>query len=281
MASGERFPAAELANLHTGDLSWVLRRASVSTGGRSTLTRIFPVAAMYTETAELYDLVYSSFKDYDVEAGHLAELLRVAHPDARTVLDVACGSAEHARRLAERHGYRVDGVDLDPRFVDIARERLPGGTVHQGDMRDFDLGRRYDVVTCLFSSIGYVGTLDGLRAAFATFRRHVTDGGVVLVEPWLTPEAAQPGPVHVVTAEGEEVTVVRMSLLEVEGRDSRLRFEYLVGREDGIQHLRETHALGLFTVEETLEAFAAAGLAADHDPQGLSGRGLYVARPAA
>ncbi len=37
-----------------------------------------------------------------------------------------------------------------------------------------------------------------------------------------------------------------------------------------------------FTVAEYLEAFAAAGLDAEHDPEGPTGRGLYTAirRPA-
>jgi len=35
--------------------------------------------------------------------------------------------------------------------------------------------------------------------------------------------------------------------------------------------------LGLFTVEQYLEAFRAASLEADHDPEGPMGRGLYIA----
>ena len=37
------------------------------------------------------------------------------------------------------------------------------------------------------------------------------------------------------------------------------------------------HVTGQFTVDEHLEAFAMAGLTAEWDPEGLMGRGLYVA----
>jgi ubiquinone/menaquinone biosynthesis C-methylase UbiE len=69
---------------------------------------------MFSASAELYDLVYSGFKDYAAETAQLVALIRQAHPQARTVLDVACGTGEHARLLVEQHGFEVDGLDLDP-----------------------------------------------------------------------------------------------------------------------------------------------------------------------
>lgn len=236
---------------------------------------------MFSASAELYDLIYSSFKDYPAEARQLAGVIRRLHPGARTVLDVACGTAEHARLLTEEHGFEVDGLDLEPGFLRIAERKLPPGRVHAGDMTAFELPGRYDVILCLFSSIGYAGTLEQVRRTFERFRAHLAPGGVVLVEPWFPPEAMKPGRIDVLTAEAEGIRVCRMSRIEVEGRLSRLHFHYLLGRETGIEHLAEVHELGLFTVAEMLEAFAAAGLRAEHDPQqGLAGRGLYVARAA-
>jgi len=111
---------------------------------------------MFSESTELYDLIYSQFKDYPAEASALASLIRAEHPTARTVLDVACGTAEHARLLVETHGFDVDGLDLDPNFVRIARDKMTRGEVYEGDMTSFTLPRRYDVILCLFSAIGYV-----------------------------------------------------------------------------------------------------------------------------
>jgi hypothetical protein len=84
--------------------------------------------------------------------------------------------------------------------------------------------------------------------------------------------------VSINTAESDGVRVAWMAHTEVDGRLSRIRFEYLVGRPTGIDHASEVHELGLFTTEEQLRAFEAAGLRATHDPVGIDGRGLFVAR---
>jgi len=72
-----------------------------------------------------------------------------------------------------------------------------------------------------------------------------------------------------------------MSHSTVEGHVSKLLFHYLIGGPDGIEHRVEHHALGLFTREEMTQAFARTGFSdVQYDPDGLTGRGLYLARNA-
>lgn len=235
---------------------------------------------MFSQTAQYYDLIYSTFKDYVAESDQIAKLIRAGKPDARSVLDVACGTAEHARLLEEKHGFEVDGLELEPAFVQIARGKLRSGSVYEGDMVSFNVPRRYDVVLCLFSSIGYVKTLENVRRSFECFRLHLVEGGVMIVEPWFAPDAFFPGRLSVDQAEGEGITVCRMSHSVVEDAISRIRFEYLIGTPSGIEHASEIHELGLFTNDQILRCFAEAGLHAEFDPVGIFGRGLYIARRA-
>lgn len=232
---------------------------------------------MFSESASLYDLIYSRLKDYEDEATQIDALIKSGHSDARSVLDVACGTGEHARILSERFGYSVDGVDVEGEFVRIAQQKNPKGRFWRADMRDFDGGRRYDVVLCLFSSIAYVKRLAGVTEALSNFARHVTDPGLILVEPWFAPDAWKPGTLHMITAESEEMKVCRMSHSDVDGTVSQITFEYLIGRSDGIRRVQETHELGLFTREQMEACFKAAGLHVRYDDTGPSGRGLFVA----
>lgn len=235
---------------------------------------------MFSESAAFYDVVYGQFKDYSEECARVGALLREHAPEARRLLDVGCGTGEHARGLTQL-GYRVDGLDLEPVFVEIASGKVPEGAFYRGDMLDFSLGQRYDAVLCLFSSIGYVRTIENVARALSRFREHLAPAGVVIVEPWFEPAAWQKGLVHASLAEGEGVKVCRISSSQVRDGLSVLEFHYLIGRETGIEHRRELHELGLFTADEMKGAFEDAGLeVVRHDPVGLIGRGLYIARDA-
>src|SRR5262249_43988229 len=108
---------------------------------------------MFALTAQYYDLIYS-FKNYGVETTKIRAAIRKEHPTAHSILDVACGTGEHAKLLSTE--FDVDGIDLEPRFVEIARRKVPTGTFSVADMRSFELKKKYDVVQCLFSSIGYL-----------------------------------------------------------------------------------------------------------------------------
>jgi SAM-dependent methyltransferase len=236
---------------------------------------------VFSASAELYDRIYASFKDYPREAADIAALLRRVHPRCRTVLDIACGTGEHAHLLSSRHGLEVDGLDLDPGFVRIAAAKHRAGRFFEGDMVAFALGGRYDAVLCLFSSIGYVRTLPNLRRALGCFREHLAPGGVVIVEPWFEPGVLDPERSDTVTVAAGELRVVRVSHVELAERLSRIRFDYEIHGPEGVTRASEVHELGLFTTEEMLDGFGAAGLVADYDPQGLTGRGLFVAKAAA
>ena len=232
---------------------------------------------MFSESANLYDLIYSGFKDYEAEVAQIAATVKSKHPGARSVLDVACGTGEHARVLGERHGYIVDGLDIEPEFVRLAQQKSPRGRFWQADMRAFDAEKRYDVILCLFSSIAYVKTLDGVRQTLSNFATHITEDGLIVVEPWYPPEAWKPGSLYMTTVETEDLKVCRMSHSDVKGAVSIVTFEYVIGRPTGLSRMREVHELGLFTVDQMRACFADAGLSVEYDDVGPSGRGLYLA----
>jgi SAM-dependent methyltransferase len=215
-------------------------------------------------TAEVYDLIYGVGvgKDYLVEARELAALIRERRPETRSLLDVACGTGLHLLHLREYFD-EVAGVELSPQMAEIAESRLGSSVrVTVGDMRGFDLGRRFDAVTCLFSSIGYVQSPEELQGTLRRLAAHLEPGGVLVLEPWFTPETWRPGTVHHGMAEQDGRTVIRLSYsgLSEDGKKSSTDMHYLYGEEGvGVRHWRDVHIMSLFTDDEYLDAFAAAG----------------------
>ncbi len=228
--------------------------------------------------ARLYDRIYS-FKDYADETRRLLACLPPKRRAGKRLLDVCCGTGSHLVHLQER--FEVRGVDHSAAMLRVARRRLPGIRFHRADMVDFDLGRRFDIVICLFSSIGYARTFSRMRRAIAAMARHVAPGGVLAVEPWFTPAEWKTGSIHVATLVDEpELKVVRANSSLRRGMLSYFDLHHLVSTPTGTSHLVEHHELGLFTIAEMKGAFRRAGLSVVRQPEGITGRGLYVGRPA-
>lgn len=231
---------------------------------------------MFTESSELYDLIYS-FKDYEKEAKHIAQLIQERKPSAQKVLDVACGTAEHHKYLKDR--FSLTGLDINPGFIKIAKRKIFSDDFYIGDMRDFHLDQKFEVILCLFSSIAYVEDFEELLSTLQSFKRHLSDDGLIIIEPWITPDNWYEGKVHMLTFENEGVKICRMNKSETDEKHSLINFHYLIGTaEEGVRHFEEKHRLLMLSVEKMKEAFASAGLSVEHDPQGLSGRGMYYAK---
>ena len=233
---------------------------------------------MFSKSEAYYDALYETLgKDYANETEKAHRLIqKYCQSGGRNLLDVACGTGTHAGYLSRY--YKVEGMDLDSDMVSLARKKHKEIRFFQADMMNFNLNRRFDAITCLFSSIGYVKNKTNLNKTIKTMVRHLRYGGVIMVEPWFTSEQWTVGRIYSLHASTPELKITRMSHSGRRGNISILEFQYLVGTEKGIEHFTETHELGLFTHKDYLNAFRSANLDAFYDKKGLDGRGLYIGR---
>ena len=233
---------------------------------------------MFSESEKYYDEIYAVVgKNYHKEAEKAHKVIQKhKRSKGNLLLDAACGTGAHAGPLSKY--YKVEGLDLDKKMLTIARKKHPKIRFHYGDMVNFDLRRQFDVVTCLFSSIGYVRTKASLQKAIKTMSHHLLPGGVLLIEPWFTPNQWNAGHVFALQVNKPNLKIVRMSHAGQKGKTSLLEFQYLIGTPKGIEHSLEIHEMGLFTHKEYMDAFRASSLDVIHDPKGLDGRGLYIGR---
>ena len=230
---------------------------------------------MFSQSQRYYDAVYGK-KDYAREADLLKRLIAEhKHSDGNTLLDVACGTGSHVPYLRDDFAY--EGLDLDPEMLALAQRRFPDIAFHQGDMVNFALGRRFDVVTCLFSSIAYTRTEPRLREAISNLAAHLLPGGVLLVGAFFTPQQWIPGHPHAMFVDQPDLKLARLNVSGLEdGNVAILDFHYLVATPDGVEHFTERHELGLFTEEEYQAAFRQAGLEVSYQSEWIEGRGMYI-----
>jgi SAM-dependent methyltransferase len=230
---------------------------------------------MFLNTAQYYDKIYS-FKDYKRESLTITSLIMKHAPQAKTLLDVGCGTGKHLKYFKTR--FTCAGVDILPQFVKIARKHNPELRIYQRDMIRLDLPGSYDAITCLFGSIGHVRTIANLNRTIASMARLLAPGEVLVVEPWFTPKRWHGDSVYGLFVDEPRLKISRVNTSKTMGRQSVMEMHYLVSTPDRTRHYVEVHRLGLFTEVEMKLAFTKAGLGLRYDPVGLNGRGLYVGK---
>jgi SAM-dependent methyltransferase len=132
-------------------------------------------------TADLYD--HAALYDVLLPMGgdmrdHYVTLARRA---GGPVLELACGSGQLTVPLADA-GADVTGLDLSPAMLARAAARAgeAGARVElvEGDMRTFDIDRRFALVVLCRNSMLHLAETDDILSLFAAVRRHLTGDGV-------------------------------------------------------------------------------------------------------
>ncbi|NUP03634.1 MAG: class I SAM-dependent methyltransferase [Nonomuraea sp.] len=219
-----------------------------------------------SDHAAYYDRVFRSRgKSFEGEAQELTKIIRGRSPHAASLLDVACGTGAHLETFAKLFDH-VEGVELSPDMREVAGRRLPGVPLHPGDMRDFDLGRGFDAVTCMGNAVGELGSFEELVTAIGRMAEHLEPGGVLVVEPWYFPENFLDGHVGGHTLVEDGLAISRMTHSRREGGKSRLEVRFRVADRDGFKDFAEVLYSSLFTQEQYLTAFGKAGCRAEFRP---------------
>lgn len=151
------------------------------------------MSAYQSVFAELYDLFYRQ-KPYQQEVDFLHE--KLAAYGVKNVLELACGTGNHALRLAAL-GYRITATDLSADMILQARAkqqewersgRLPAGMLSfmQADMSELppQTGSNFDAALCLFDSLGYVLTNAAIRKTLHGIYDRLKSGGIFITEYW-------------------------------------------------------------------------------------------------
>jgi ubiquinone/menaquinone biosynthesis C-methylase UbiE len=228
---------------------------------------------MYRKMADVYDVMYH-FKDYAREADYISRIVRSRAPRATTLLETACGTGSFLELL--RREFSVTGLDLSDEMLEKASRRVPDVPLHAGNMLNFDLARQFDVVCCLFRSIAHCRTPENLNAAILSMARHVRPGGLLLIEPFFTPQAFWDDNVVLNEYKSDALKLAWMYVGKRTGTEVSQDIHCLVGTKEEVRHFTETVHLGLFTAEQFAAGFDQAGLALEYEPTGPSGIGLYI-----
>jgi trans-aconitate methyltransferase len=229
--------------------------------------------------AKYYDQVYLKRNDYENDSRVLQDIVRrFERKPSKTLLDVGCGTGEHLKHLS-RH-FSCVGLDLSAEMIKAAKLKVPNARFKVANMIDFRLRDKFDVITCLFSAIGYVQNFRNLVTTFHNLHSHLTEAGLVLVEPWVFRKDFREGRASIDTYDGEDVKLLRMATSRITKSHTLVYFHYLIGIDGRIKYTRETHRMILADYEDYVKAFNMAGfreIKSLKENEWTRSRGLFIA----
>jgi len=141
-----------------------------------------------------YDLVFGS--DWKAEFDFLRRVFdKFANGRVRTVFEPACGTGRLLFRLALA-GYRVSGLDLNPRAVEYCNKRLvkyhKPASVFVGDMADFTVPKPVDAAFNMINSFRHLLKEEQAQAHLRCIAAALRPGGIYALGLHLTPTEGTP-----------------------------------------------------------------------------------------
>jgi SAM-dependent methyltransferase len=253
----------------------------------------------YQSIAEYYDHVtpYAERADVDFFVG---EALKSGGP----VLEVGCGTGRILIPTA-REGVQIHGLDLSPHMLEILRERLRQEppdvqarvTLSQGDMRSFDLGGTFQLVTFPFRPFQHLTTVEDQMTCLERVRAHLEPGGRLILDLFNPKLESLLGETGVEMKEGVDFSMpdgrqvsrsVRFVHRDLFNQVSQVELIYYVTHPDGrverLVHDIHMRYLYRFEAEHLLErcGFSVESLYGDYDrsPYGSKypGELIFIAR---
>ena len=215
--------------------------------------------------AKYYNLLYKD-KNYKEEIDYIHSLIqRFAESQIKTVLDIGCGTGMHAAFMSQL-GYHVTGVDLSPEMIENAlAKNIPNSSFQVGNATDFNLSKKFEVITSLFHVLSYQTANENLQKMLNNAAKHLLRNGIFIFDFWYGPAVLTERPsVRVKRLEDDDIKVTRIAepVLKVNENIVNVNYELLIENKHNKQFavIKECHPMRYFSLPEIEMLLAGAGV---------------------
>jgi len=189
------------------------------------------------DMAKYYDVMHK-YRNYGMECQFADKLIQRCFPNAKRVLDICCGTGEHAIKMAQL-GYEVTGVDSSRDMIQLAikKAKKVGVSVEFKctDVHDLNIVPEFQAAYCLGYTFNYMTTYPDVVKFFDIIRKALAPNGVLLVDfinGWGLIESI---PRDKFVHQHEDATIFHFeqASLDKKKRVRHIEFYYLIDRHDG------------------------------------------------
>ena len=148
------------------------------------MARMSIFMSCYENFAQLYDKLMDEV-DYNEWANYLKRIIEEFNSDANHILDLACGTGNITIPMSTL-GYNLWGVDISEEMLSIAenKARIFGQNIRfiKQDMRNLNLTKTFDVVTCGCDGVNYITREYELEKVFNDIFRILNPRGIFIFD---------------------------------------------------------------------------------------------------
>ncbi|WP_039862821.1 bifunctional 2-polyprenyl-6-hydroxyphenol methylase/3-demethylubiquinol 3-O-methyltransferase UbiG [Planococcus donghaensis] len=204
---------------------------------------------LYKELANWWPLM-SPHTEYEEEAHLFLNIMRQYHPNIQDAIEFGSGGGSNAFYL--KKFFSMTLTDLSEDMLRVSRELNPDCLHMQGDMREIDAGRQFDMVF-IHDAITYFTDKNDLRAVMKNAKKHLNPEGLLFIMPDHYTETFEARTSDGgIDKDGRGMRYLEWSYdLDPEDHVTEVEYAYVMREKDGqITHESDSAKCGLFSMPE-------------------------------
>ncbi len=133
--------------------------------------------ADYNIIAKFYDKVIGGHNDLQE---YILKKISRYNNNAESILELGCGTGKNLENLQSR--FEITGIDISGEMLKIAKKKIPGGKFYPGDIRAFDLGKKFDVIICMYDTVNHLILFNEWKKLFRNVNEHLSENGIFIFD---------------------------------------------------------------------------------------------------
>lgn len=238
---------------------------------------------LYQRYAEYYDNVYY-WKEYKKDVSVIKGIIhKYKKSSGNELLEVGCGTGNYLKYISK--DFSCTGIDISANMLRIAKQKLKGVKLLRSDMTKMHLGKKFDVVLCLWGVISYAKSYDALESTINNFSEHLKTGGVLIADPWYTTSTDglrtksyyTEGMPYMTTYDSPRLKIARIRIPINVGNRQIMDIHTLVAKigDKKVGYSIDRYDIGLFDIRRVIGIMRKAGIDAKFLKNSI-GNGAYV-----
>ena len=134
----------------------------------------------FTSNPEIYEVLASGGKHTRDQVNFLSSFVQ-KYCSGKKLLDLACGVGRHSRILSSK-GFEMVGIDHSKEMLNIAKREDKLTKYSLADIRNFKVGKNFDLAFCLWSTFNYLSTKKDFENFLQCVYSSLKPGGFLILE---------------------------------------------------------------------------------------------------